>query len=138
MKKILTITSLAGTTTFGLFALMAYVVNNDQIVPVETLPTPIVEFAQIQDEKPANTRVRFENNPPPTPKPMPRTFEAPAETSVEGEFDFGNPSFMYKFLNMNHSFKYSFKTMGNFLFLYFMFFLNALARVVFRWILILI
>jgi len=91
MKKILTITSLAGATTFGLFALMAYVVNNDQIVPVETLPTPIVEFAQIQDEKPANTRVRFENNPPPTPKPMPRTFEAPAETSVEGEFDFGNP-----------------------------------------------
>lgn len=91
MKRILTITSIAGATTFGLFAFMAFLVNNDQVVPAEAEPTIVVEFAQIPDERPAEVRKPFQNNPPPAPKPMPRTFEAPTETSVDGEFDYGNP-----------------------------------------------
>jgi protein TonB len=91
MKKVLTITAFAGATTFGLFTFMAFLVNNDKIAPVDAVPTPIVEFAQIPDEKSVIKIVRFENNPPPAPKPMPRTFETPTETSVDGDFDYGSP-----------------------------------------------
>ncbi len=91
MKRILAITTLAGATTFGLFAFMAFLVNNDKIAPVDATPTPIVEFAQIPDEKSAIKIVRFVNNPPPAPKAMPRTFETPTETNVDGDFDYGSP-----------------------------------------------
>ncbi len=85
------IISLAGTTTFGLFAFMAFLVNNDQVAPVEAIPTPVIEFAQIPDEKPAVERVRFKNNPPPAPKPMPRTVETPVENIVEGGLHYEAP-----------------------------------------------
>ena len=91
MKKMIMIISLAGATTFGLFAFMAFLVNNDQVAPAEMLPTPVVEFAQVPDEKPAVERVRFKNNPPPAPEPMPRTTITPTETVMDGDFDYGNP-----------------------------------------------
>ena len=90
MKKIITITTLASATTFGLFAFMAYLVNNDQVLPPELLPKVIVEVAQLPEERPPETKPPFKNDPPPTPKPMPRTFEAPVETLVEGDYHYNN------------------------------------------------
>lgn len=90
MKKIITITTLASATTFGLFAFMAYLVSNDQVAPVEVLPEVVVEVAQLPEDKPVIARVRFKNDPPPAPTPMPRTFEAPVETNVEGGYDYNN------------------------------------------------
>ena len=90
MKKLMATISLACATTFGLFAFMAYLVNNDQVAPIEILPDTIVEIAQLPEEKSVDTRVRFENKPPPTPKPMPTTFEAPVETIVEGGYHYNN------------------------------------------------
>ena len=84
----MTITALASATTFGLFAFMAYLVNNDQVAPIEVLPEVIVEVAQLPEDKPVIARVRFKNDPPPAPAPMPRTFEAPVETQVAGGYDY--------------------------------------------------
>ena len=90
MKNIITITALASATTFGLFAFMAYLVNNDQVVPPEAEPTVIVEVAQLPEERPAEIKPVFKNNPPPAPKPMPRTFETVVETSVIGGYHYDN------------------------------------------------
>tara|TARA_R110000737_G_scaffold92482_1_gene125395 strand:- start:10015 stop:10623 length:609 start_codon:yes stop_codon:yes gene_type:complete len=91
MKKIMTITALASTTTFGLFAFMAYLVNNEQVIPFKALPEVIVEFTQLPEEKPVIEIVRFKNDPPPAPQPMPRTFEAAVESSVIGGYHYDNP-----------------------------------------------
>ena len=91
MKKLLTIIPLASVTTFGLFAFMAYLVNNDQIVPPESDPTLVVDFAQLPEERPAEIKEKFQNNPPPAPKPMPQTFEPTVVTEVEGGYDYENP-----------------------------------------------
>lgn len=88
MKKIITITTLAGVTTFGLFAFMAYLVSNDQVLPPEVVPNLIVEMAQLPDERPAEIKPVFKNDPPPTPKPMPKTFEPVVETSVIGDYHY--------------------------------------------------
>jgi protein TonB len=92
MKKILTIAALASTTTFGLFAFMAYLVNNEQILPVESLPDVMVEIAQLPDEQPPQVKPPFKNEPPPAPKPMPRTLVSPVETIVEGGYHYESSS----------------------------------------------
>ncbi|KGJ97346.1 energy transducer TonB [Colwellia psychrerythraea] len=77
MKKITIITLLAGATTFGLFAFMAFLVSNDHlsfIVPPDDIPIDIV---RLPDEKPAQTRVRPNLQPPTPPPPMPRTSVPP-------------------------------------------------------------
>lgn len=92
MKKLTTIIVLASITTFGLFAFMAYLVNNDQVLPAEMLPDVIVEIAQLPDERPPEVKPKFKNTPPPAPKPMPRTFELPVDTLVEGGYHYDNPN----------------------------------------------
>jgi protein TonB len=91
MRKIITIAALASTTTFGLFAFMAYLVNNDQVLPPEVLPNIVVAVAQLPEETPAIVKPYFKNDPPPAPKPMPRTFEQPVATSIEGGYHYENP-----------------------------------------------
>ena len=91
MKKTITIAILACATTFGLFAFMAYLVNNEQVLPAQALPNVTVEVAQLPDERAPEVKPQFRNNPPPAPKPLPRTFEAPVETIVEGGYHYENP-----------------------------------------------
>ena len=91
MKKIITITALASATTFGLFAFMAYLVNNEQVLPPEALPDVIVDVAQLPEERPPQVKPAFKNNPPPAPKPMPRTFETAVATNVEGGYHYDAP-----------------------------------------------
>lgn len=90
MKKIITITVLASATTFGLFAFMAYLVNNDQVLPPEVLPNVIVEVAKLPEERPPEVKPKFVNDPPPPPEPMPQTFETPIETSAVSEYHYNN------------------------------------------------
>lgn len=90
MKNIIMITALASATTFGLFAFMAYLINNDQVLPPEVQPSLIVEVAQLPEERPAEIKPVFKNNPPPAPKPMPKTFEPVIETSVIGDYKYDN------------------------------------------------
>lgn len=92
MKKLTTIIVLASITTFGLFAFMASLVNNDQVLPPEMLPDVIVEIAQLPDEHPPEVKAKFKNTPPPASKPMPRTFELPVDTLVEGGYHYDNPN----------------------------------------------
>lgn len=91
MKKIITIFSLASATTFGLFAFMAYIVHNDQVLPPEALPDVIVDVAQLPEERPPEIRSPIKMTPPPAPEPMPRTFESAVETTVQGGYHYENP-----------------------------------------------
>lgn len=92
MKKIIAITVFASVTTFGLFAFMAYLVNNDQVLPPEMLPDVIVDIAQLPDERPAVVKPHYKITPPQPPKSMPRTIVAPVDTTVEGGFHYDNPN----------------------------------------------
>jgi len=91
MKKIIMIFSLASATTFGLFAFMAFLVNSDQVAPAEVLPDVIVDVAQLPEERPPEIKSPIKLTPPPAPEPMPRTLVPSTETSVDGDFDYGNP-----------------------------------------------
>lgn len=90
MKKLITICILASGTTLGLFAFMAFLVNNEQIPPIEEIPDVVVQVTQLPDERPAQQKPRFKNDPPP-PKPMPRSVETPQATNVNSEFVYQVP-----------------------------------------------
>lgn len=88
MKKIAIITLLAGATTFGLFAFMAFLISSDQVnltTPLDDIPIDIV---QLPDETPAQQRVKPVLQPPVPPPPMPRT-NVPPETGDT------NPTLVY-------------------------------------------
>lgn len=91
MKKLITICILAGGTTFGLFTFMAFLVHNDQMSPIEKLPDVTIELVQLPEERPAQPKAKFKNDPPPPPKPIPRSIETPQATNVSGEFVYQAP-----------------------------------------------
>jgi len=77
MKKIAIITVLAGITTFGLFAFMAFLISSDKV----NLTTPLghvpIDIVQLPDETPAQPKVKPVLQPPVPPPPMPITTLAP-------------------------------------------------------------
>ena len=83
MKKIAIITLLAGVTTFGLFAFMAFLISSEQvniIVPSDDVPIIVMT---LPDEKPAQVKPK-PNLQPPTPPPIPqRVIESPEVTEVK-------------------------------------------------------
>ncbi len=88
MKKIAIITVLAGITTFGLFAFMAFLISSDKVnltTPPDDIPFDIV---QLPDETPAQVKVRSKLQPPTPPPPIVRT-------SVPPEVGDTNPSLVY-------------------------------------------
>lgn len=88
MKKIAIITVLAGTTTFSLFAFMAFLVSNDQvslIVPPGDIPINIVS---LPEDSAAQVKVRHNLQPPPPPPLMPRTTVSPDVSEVDTTFSY--------------------------------------------------
>lgn len=78
-------------TTFGLFSFMAYLINNDQVLPPVLEPPITVTVAQLPEEKPPESKPKFVNNPPPPPKPMPRTVETATETTLGSDIVYEGP-----------------------------------------------
>jgi len=87
MKKIIIITSVSGTITFGLFAFMAFLINNDKVTITPLPPEIPVRVMKLPDETPPVVKVRPKFTPPP-PSPMPRT-------TVPTEVNDGDPTLVY-------------------------------------------
>jgi protein TonB len=95
MKKILSICTLAGIISFGLFAFMAFLISNDGVV--KTAVSPPVNFDVVQvpeDTKPAPI-VRKQLQPPEPPPIMEVSKVTPVITEVNSTFDYNHskPSF---------------------------------------------
>ncbi|MEW6984262.1 energy transducer TonB [Colwelliaceae bacterium 6471] len=73
MKKFIATLSLAGATTFALFAFMAFLISNDQVGIVETAPPVVIDIFQTPEQPKPEVYVRKIFEPPVPPKPMPRT-----------------------------------------------------------------
>lgn len=73
MKKLAIITSLAGATTFSLFAFMAFLISSDKVAYIEAEPETIIDVANLPDETPAMEKPNIKLTPPMPPPEMPRT-----------------------------------------------------------------
>jgi protein TonB len=73
MKKIVIITFLAGLTTFSLFAFMAFLISNDQVIYIAVEDDTVVEVASLPEDTPVIEPPKVKLTPPPPPQPMPKT-----------------------------------------------------------------
>lgn len=88
MKKTLSIITLAGITTFGLFAFMAFLINSDQVVITKGLPPVIIDIVEIPDENKPEIIVRKQLQPPEPPPTMETDRLPPETTEVPSEFTY--------------------------------------------------
>lgn len=90
MKKIMSVFTLAGVTTFGLFVFMAFLISNDQVGITKTLPSVVVDVVQLpEDSKPKV----FKRNiiEPPKPPVMPKSQILAVDTEINSEFTYAPP-----------------------------------------------
>ncbi|HCM47253.1 MAG TPA: energy transducer TonB [Colwellia sp.] len=88
MNRIVIITGLSGSITFGLFAFMAFLISNDQVnlvLPPDSVPIDIVS---LPDESQAQVKVRPDLNPPSPPPSIPRTRVEPNVGEVNNDFNY--------------------------------------------------
>ena len=83
---------MAMAMTLGLFAFMAYIINNDQVVIEEPIPYVPVDFAQLPEEKPPEVKPPVKLTPPPPPEPMPKEFAEVESTSLTTGFVYQPPT----------------------------------------------
>jgi protein TonB len=88
MKKTLSIITLAGITTFGLFAFMAFLINSDQVVITKGLPPVIIDIVEVPDENKPEIIVRKQLQPPEPPPAMETDRLPPETTEVSSKFDY--------------------------------------------------
>jgi len=88
MKKTLSIFTLAGITTFGIFAFMAFLISSDQVGIQEGLPPVIIDIVEIPDETKPETLVRKQFQPPEPPPVMDSDRVPPEITEVSSEFTY--------------------------------------------------
>ncbi len=77
MTKLISTVSLGIIITFGLFAFMASLISSDGVNITKTLPPIVVEIANIPEDSKVKVIEKVKLDPPPAPKPMPRTVVAP-------------------------------------------------------------
>lgn len=88
MKKFIATLSLAGATTFALFAFMAFLISNDQVGIVETAPPVVIDIFQTPEQPKPEIYVRQVFEPPVPPEPMPRTNLVPNEIEASTDFTY--------------------------------------------------
>lgn len=88
MKKIALITLLAGLTTFGLFAFMAFLISSDHHTYIEPGDVVVVEVVKLPDEKPAEIKPKVKFTPPPPPPEMLRTNIVADNTEVSSALNY--------------------------------------------------
>ena len=89
MKKLLSLITLAGITTFALFAFMAFLISSDKVGVTDPEPTVIVEVFKLPEESKVNHIVRRKMTPPEPQQPMPRNITKPEV--VDTGSGFGDP-----------------------------------------------
>jgi len=88
MKKIMTISSLAVVTTFALFSFMAFLIKSDQVNPIDTGATSVIEVYQTPKDSEVKSIIRKPLQPPVPPKPMPSMNLAPETTTASGHIGY--------------------------------------------------
>ena len=88
MKKILSIFTLAGITTFGLFAFMAFLVSSDQVAILKGDPTVIIDIVALPDESKPEIVVRNPLQPPEPPPAMETDRLPPTVAEVSTAFTY--------------------------------------------------
>lgn len=88
MKKILSVISIAGITTFGLFAFMAYLISQDSAPVIDIHDPVVIDFVKIPDEPKVEVMVRKTLSPPPQPPVMEVSRSTPEVSEVNTEFTY--------------------------------------------------
>ncbi|GLX78269.1 protein TonB [Thalassotalea insulae] len=88
MKKLLSVFSIAGITTFGLFAFMAHLISSDQVGITQGPPPITIDIVQLPEETKAKPFVRKPFQPPEPPPIMELSKVTPELTEVNSEFSY--------------------------------------------------
>ena len=85
MKKAISVLTIAGTTAFGLFAFMAYLISSDQVSIIQEPPVVIVDIMELPDETKPEVFVRKVFQPPEPPPVMEvsRAISEPNDATTE-------------------------------------------------------
>jgi len=88
MKNMITVFTLASSTTFAIFVFMAFLVANDQLTPVEILPAVNINVYQTPEDSKVKDIERTLSKPPTPPPAMPRNTITPAVAQTDTVFDY--------------------------------------------------
>lgn len=91
MKKLLSIFTMAGMITFGLFVFMAYLISSNHVEITQGPPPVIVDVVQIPEEDKPEKYVRKLFQPPEPPPMMETTRVTPQVADVSSEFSYKQP-----------------------------------------------
>lgn len=88
MKKFAITSLLAMAVTFSLFALMAFIISNDNLTYIEPVDGPIVEVAQLPEDTPVTEKPPVKLTPPSPPPQMPRTTEVTQTSTIDTDIGY--------------------------------------------------
>ena len=88
MKKIISVFTIAGVTTFGLFAFMAYLISSDQVGVTQGLPPVTIDIVQIPEASKPEVITRKQFQPPEPPPVMEMNKTTPEVTEVNAEYSY--------------------------------------------------
>lgn len=88
MKKLISVFTISGFTTFGLFAFMAYLISSDQIGITQGTPPVTIDFVQLPKESKPEPFVRKQFQPPEPPPVMEMSKVTPELTEVSSDYNY--------------------------------------------------
>lgn len=88
MKKTISILTIAGVTTFSLFAFMAYLISNEQVGKTKVEPTVIIDLVQIPEDSKPEYIAKKQFQPPEPPPIMERNKVTPDVTEVSSDYNY--------------------------------------------------
>jgi len=91
MKKLLSLFTIAGATTFGLFAFMSYLISSDQVGITQGPPPVIIDIVQTPEETKPEVISRKQLQPPKPPPVMEVSKLTPELTEISSDYDYTTP-----------------------------------------------
>ncbi|MDG1753254.1 MAG: hypothetical protein P8I03_16600, partial [Thalassotalea sp.] len=88
MKKIISVFTIAGVTTFSLFAFMAYLISSDQVGITEGPPPVIIDIVQIPEASKPEVIIRKQFQPLEPPPVMETSKTTPEVTEVNTAYNY--------------------------------------------------
>lgn len=92
MKKIISVVIMAGIISFALFAFMAFLISNEQVVLTDGLPPINVDIVQTPEDTKPEVLVRKPLQPPEPPPMMTLSQVTPTLTEVNSEYNYTPPT----------------------------------------------
>jgi periplasmic protein TonB len=88
MKKIIYVFTIAGVTTFSLFAFMAYLISSEQVGITQGPPPVIIDIVQIPESTKPEVIIRKQFQPPEPPPVMEVSKTTPEITEVNSVYNY--------------------------------------------------